>query len=99
MHNEEPMTPEERFRKIENLLSTIAEMQARQAETLDRHDGEIDNHNAAIRDLIVVSRTVLESTKQLTARIDALSKNQQTTDEKLHILIDTVDRVIRNQGK
>jgi hypothetical protein len=86
------MTPEERFRKIENLLSTIAEVQARQAETLDQHD-------AAIRDLIVVSRTVLESTKQLTARIDALSKNQQTTDEKLHILIDTVDRLIRNQGK
>ena len=93
------MTPEERFRKIENLLSTIAEVQARQSETLDQHD-------AAIRDLIVVSRTVLESTqqlqdahKQLTAQIDKLSKAQQTTDEKLHILIDTVDRLIRNQGK
>ena len=107
------MTPEERFGKIENVLSTIAEIQARQTENLDRHDAELaeqkaiaEKHNTAIRDLIVVSRTILQSTQQLdeahkrlSADIDRLREAQRTTDEKLHILIETVDRIIRNQGK
>src|SRR5262249_29220843 len=109
----EPMTPEERFRKIENVLGAIVEIRARQTQTQDRHDAEIaeqkaiaEKHNAGIRDLIVASRTVLASTEQLNdalsrlmAEIDKLREAQQTTDEKLHVLIDTVDRIIRSQGK
>jgi hypothetical protein len=106
----EPMTPEERFTRIENSLNAVAEYQARHAEALARHDEEIDKHNAAIRDLIVVSRTILESQKETTVQIQALATEmgqlreaqreaQQATDEKLHILIETVDRIIRNQQK
>jgi hypothetical protein len=104
----EPMTPEERFTRIENSLNTVAEYQAMHAEAIARHDAEIDKHNAAIRDLIVVSRTLVDSQKETTVQIQALASEmrqsreaqreaQQATGEKLHILIETVDRIIRNQ--
>jgi hypothetical protein len=88
------MTPEERFTKIENLLATVAEYQA---ENQARRDAEIDKHNAAIRDLVVVSRTLLDSHERIEAEIDKLREAQLATDEKLHILIETVDRIIRNK--
>jgi hypothetical protein len=104
----EAMTPEERFTKIENLLGTLTENQLR--------------HDAAIRDLIVVSRTTLnaigalreglkeavkewqeshrelqENHKKLQESQMELRESQKATDEKLHILIETVDRIIRNR--
>ena len=105
------MTPEERFTRIENFLATVAEFHARQAEIQTRHDAEIernnaaidkhnaviDKHNAAIRDLVVISRTLIDSHKRIEADIDKLREAQQATDEKLHILVETVDRIIRNK--
>ena len=91
------MTPEERFTRIENLLGATAEHLAKHAEALDRHDTQIEKQNAGIRDLIVVSRALLEFQKQTTTEINKLREAQQATDEKLHILIATVDRIIRNQ--
>ncbi len=114
----EPMTPEERFTKIENVLETLTENHLR--------------HDAAIRDLIVVSRTTLNAIGELregqkglqeTIRIlqesmqkmqesqqklqDSqqklqqsqieLQESQKATEDKLHILIETVDRIIRNR--
>ncbi len=76
MHTMEGMTPEERFTKIENAIYAMTELQARD--------------ESAIRDLIGVSRTVLNA-------IDDLREAQKSTDEKLHIFIETVDRLIRNQ--
>jgi hypothetical protein len=91
------MTPEERFTKIENLLAMQAENQA-------SRDAEIDKHNAAIRDLIAISRTLIDSHKltaseisQLRESIAELRDRQEATGEKLHILIETVDRIIRNK--
>jgi hypothetical protein len=52
------MTTEERFTRIENALQAVSENQAR--------------HDSAIRDLIIVSRTLLESQHQSTSRIDEL---------------------------
>ena len=52
----------------------------------------------AIRDLIVVSRTFLDSQKEVTVQIQHLRHAQQATDEKLNILIDTVDRLIRHRN-
>ena len=72
----EDMTPEERFTKIENGIHAMTELQAR--------------NESAVRDLIAVSRTVLNA-------IDDLREAQKSTDEKLQILIETVDRIIRNQ--
>jgi uncharacterized coiled-coil DUF342 family protein len=78
------MTPEERHAKIE---------------------AEIEKHNTAIQGLIVVGRTCLdsirelrESHKELTVHIKELRDAQAATDEKLNILIDTVDRIIRDRN-
>lgn len=109
----EAMTPEERFTKIENLIETLAENHLR--------------HDAAIRDLIVVSRTTLnaidelhggqkelqetcrnlqesqrnlqESQRKLHESQIELQESQKATEEKLHILIETVDRIIRNRKR
>jgi chromosome segregation ATPase len=102
----EPMTPEERLKAIENLLAALTESQVRREAQIDKHQQEIEKHSAqierhsaqleeeraAIRDLIIVSRTTLNS-------IMELRESQKATDEKLHILIETVDRIIRNQQK
>jgi hypothetical protein len=83
------MTPEERFDRIELGL---------------------EKNTAGIRDLKLVSRTILtttekivisiaESQKEVTQQIKELREAQAATDEKLNILIDTVDRIIRNLGK
>ena len=90
------MTPEERLTKIEELI--------------ERQSLGIDKQNAGIRDLIVVSRTVLTSIQEMGGRhekdhqhmLDELEKlraAQAETDEKLNILVDTVDRIIRNRNK
>jgi hypothetical protein len=60
-------------------------------ERLDRIEVIIEKQNAGIRDLVIVSRTILTS-------IDRLTEAQVATDEKLNILIDTVDRIIRRQN-
>jgi hypothetical protein len=110
------MTPEERLTKIENLLQATAEHQAKQQEEFARQqeqfarqqehsarqDQEIEKHNEAIRGLIVVSRTCLDSIqeqhKRVMAEIDKLREAQAATDEKLNILIDTVERIIRRRN-
>jgi hypothetical protein len=85
------MTPEERFTKMESVLAAVIESQAK--------------HDAGIRDLIAVSRTVVDSQKQTTAQIDALRSDiselreaQKATEDKLHALIETVDRIIRQKN-
>ena len=42
-------------------------------------------------------RNMAETERILTSGIQELREAQQTTEEKLHALIDTVDRIIRNQ--
>ena len=60
-------------------------------ERLDRIETTIEKHNEAIRGLIVVARTSLDS-------IQELREAQASTDEKLNILIATVDRIIRQRN-
>jgi hypothetical protein len=83
------MTPEERFERIENV---------------------IEKQNHGIRDLVRVSRIFLDSQQEVkgqiqenaiqiqenTTHIRELREAQKQTDEKLNILIDTVDRIIRH---
>ena len=57
-------TPEERFDRIEQLLQTTAEQQIRNTQ-------DIDKHNEAIRSLIVVGRTCLDSMKDMGERLKA----------------------------
>jgi hypothetical protein len=64
-------------------------------------DGE--KQNEAIRSLIVVSRTVLTSIQELRTVQDKMIEEARERDkhtvEKLNILIDTVDRIIRSRRK
>jgi DNA-binding transcriptional regulator YiaG len=77
------MTPEQRLDRIEAIIEKQSE--------------EIDKHNMAIRDLIVVSRTVLTAVQESSVQIKELREAQAVTDEKLNILIDTVDRIVRHR--
>jgi|SRR6266850_3391591 len=93
------MTPEERFTKIENAIQALTETQA-------KHDSQIEKQNAGIRDLIVLSRTFLDSQKEVTSQIKQLDEAQRHTDdrlnslnEKLAALIDTVDRFLKGMEK
>ena len=109
------MTPEERFTRIENVLQTMVEHQAKQQEQLDKHSdqierqsAQIDKQNSGIRDLTLVSRTVLTSIQEIhhvqrqdhaewNSQMKNLREAQAATDEKLNILIDTVERVVRRR--
>jgi uncharacterized coiled-coil DUF342 family protein len=93
------MTPEERFTTIENLLAALTEAQARNEAQLEAHNATIDKQNAGIRDLVVVSRTLVDAQMKTTAQIGELRETQRATEEKLHILIETVDRLIRGGKK
>jgi hypothetical protein len=100
------MTPEERFTKMENLLHAMMEHQAGQQQLLQSQSEEITRQNAGIRDLIVVSRTILTTAEKLVAsqdkvteQIKELREAQAGTDERLNILVDEVNRIIRALGK
>jgi hypothetical protein len=90
------MTPEQRLDRVETII--------------EKQNQSIDKQNAGIRDLIVVGRTVLTSIQELrdvqhkdheawTAHMKELREAQAASDEKLHILIDTVDRIIRDRNR
>src|SRR5436853_6643520 len=93
------MTPEERLTKIENAIHALTETQA-------RHDTQIEQQNAGIRDLVVVARTFLESQGEVTTQIresrtqiNELRELQRLSEDKLNALIDTVDRIIRDMNR
>jgi hypothetical protein len=85
-------------------------------ERFERMEGIMEKQNAGIRDLIIVSRTLLTSLEtvrenereahaalsaqihEVSLQIQELRDAQATTDEKLNILIDTVDRIIRRDN-
>jgi len=92
------MTPEERFERIEKIIE---------------EQRTIDKHNEAIKDLIRIGRIITDAQQvtnaqinemhrgitRLTEDIAELREAQKETDERLNILIDTVDRIIRRNGK
>ena len=77
----------------------------REAEKRDREfekrDREIEKHNEAIRSLIIVARTVLDSIKEDRERHERdyaeMRAQSRMTEEKLNILVETVDRIIRQR--
>jgi len=70
---------------------------------LTRIEVQIEKQNEGIQGLIVVSRTVLTSMQELRAvqhdMIEEARELNKLTDEKLNILIDTVDRIIRDRNR
>lgn len=98
------MTPEERFTKIENLLAALTESQVRHDAIIDKQSAAIEKQHEGLQQLVLVSRTLIDSQLKVTAQISALSAEidklkdrQQATDDKLHALIETVDRIIRGK--
>lgn len=84
------MTPEARLTRIENAIQSLTETQA-------RHDTLMEKQNAGIRDLIVVSRTLMDtvtglsdSVTGLSGSVAGLSEAQKHTDEKLNALIESI---------
>jgi len=73
------MKPEERFIRIENALHAIVETQARYEAQFVKHSAIVEKQNAGIRDLVVVSRTLVDA--------------QQAADKTIQQLIRTVDRL------
>jgi uncharacterized coiled-coil DUF342 family protein len=67
-------------------------------ERFDRIEAQTEKNTDGIRDLIRLSRIFLDSQKEVTTQIQELREAQKQTDEKLNILIDTVDRIIRNRN-
>ena len=93
------MSSEERFVKIENALSTLAEHHVHHAE-------EIRELRAMQKDVVVSQRDVALSQKGMVLAITKVAEAQRGTDElqqvterKLQALIDTVDRIVRDRGR
>jgi hypothetical protein len=80
----ELMTPEERFTLIENTLKYTAELHAQHAEDMLK----LSERNQELQELC----------NGVVAAIGKLSEGQRATGEKLHALIETVDRIIRERG-
>jgi hypothetical protein len=99
---------EEQFHYINNLVQATAEQLrslGREFEKRDREferrDREIEKHNEAIRSLIIVARTVLDSIREDRERHERdyaeMRAQSKMTEEKLNILVETVDRIIRHR--
>ena len=71
-------------------------------ERLTKIEAQIEKQNEGIQGLIVVARTVLTSVQELRTvqhdMIEEVHELHKHTDEKLNILIDTIDRIIRKDG-
>jgi hypothetical protein len=80
---------------------------------IESHTAAIEKTNAGIRDLGVVSRTLVDALQKSKAQLDVvtydierlsrthneLREMQKVTEDKLHALIETLDRIIRSQQK
>ena len=77
------MTPEERLTRIENSIQALIETQAR--------------HEAGIRDLIVVSRTLVDSHKETTIHIQELRGTVQELRGTVQELRGTVQELTNAQ--
>ena len=109
------MTPED-YTRMENLMQSIVETQAhltqrqdklaerqdKLAERQEKHQLMIEQDRAAIRDLIAVSRTVVESQQETAAKMNQDSEDirllwetVRENKDRLNALINIVDRIIR----
>jgi hypothetical protein len=70
------MTPEERFTKIENALQHSAEIMAQLTVSTTRNE-------AAIRDLIVISRTLVDAQKLYEQRTASLEERTTNLKERI----------------
>ena len=77
------MTPEEQFMRIENAMRYAAELHAQHTEAIARHE-------AAIRDLIVVSRTLLDTAKLHDAALSQAEEARMRDHEEFNVRINAL---------
>ena len=78
------MSSEERWVRIENALQTVAERQV-------INEIQTEKNTAAIRDLIVISRTLIDSQRETDVRLKILTEvldKLQISVDKLQISVD-----------
>ena len=96
------MSSEERFIKIENALGVVAEHQARHAEEISELRAMQKVMSLAIAKSAEIqqasARKIDEGMNEFREGMKELREAQRITEEKLHALIDTVDRIIRDRG-
>jgi predicted transcriptional regulator len=89
------MSSDERFIKIENALGVLAEHQARHAEEIS----ELRAMQKVMTLAIAKSAEIQQaSARKIDEGMKELREAQRITEEKLHALIDSVDRIIRDRG-
>jgi hypothetical protein len=76
------MTPEERFTKIENALSYCVEIQKHMDSNLARHEAEIEKVTAGVRDLVIVSRTLIDAQKDSAARAERMERLNEESRQR-----------------
>jgi hypothetical protein len=92
------MTSEERFTRIENALSAVAEHQPRHAEDIQQLREMQKGMVVAITRVVETQQRSMEAQQLTDAKLRELTDTQQITEQKLHALIDTVDRIIRHKN-
>src|SRR5438876_2181746 len=90
------MTTEERFTKIENFLSTVAEHQAHFAEQQARMAEQQAQFAQDIHSTQEAQEELREMHKSLVVAVLKLIEAQREKEGKLHSLIETVDRINSN---
>ncbi len=75
-------------------------------ERLDRSERIVEKQNEGVKDLIRVGRIVTDAQivtnsqiNELQRAIARLTEAQKETDDRLNVLIDIADRIIRRNGK
>src|SRR4029077_16704778 len=90
------MTPDERFRRIENAMLALTEFKARQEGQIANVIAQVEKQNAGIRDLIVVSRTVIYSQQQTNTNLNILRDQVSELTNQVAELGDQVAELTRN---
>ena len=86
------MTPEEqRWTKIENALSALAEH-------VGRHDEEMAEIRSSQKVMTLAIAKLAEEQRSSSREIREIRELHRDTEEKLNALIATVDRIIRDRG-
>ncbi len=85
------MTPEERFTRIENFLSTVIEHQAQMSGNQARHDKDIRDIRQLQKNMTIAITKVADAHRQT-------EEAQRITERSLNALIGRVDRIVGRPG-
>ena len=92
------MTPEERFTRMENLVSTLMEGHALHEADMREIRENQKKTDAVLLKLAEHQLRFAESHRRLADKQTKLTEAQAGTEAKLNALIEIVDRLIRDRG-